>query len=207
MISTLRALHDPDVIQCFNVVLPLPGQGRSDPDADSCHPDDTEVESNLALFFRFTVELSSSRVWSQMQFAILIPQLLAIVWHESQEVRYEGLQQAKRIWQAILDAEAIVHDRPTAPQLPVPVKKCLQKCLTDLAWNRLQIARESYSVCRAADWSPGDSELRLFSHRLFARPCSTKSFLEDVFAHLSDLAKRHSKGMTMQRCLACNVVS
>ena len=180
--------------------MPLPGQERSDP--DDSHPDDSEAESNLALFLRFIVELSSSRVWSQIQFSMLIPQLLAILWHESQDVRKEGLQQAHRIWQAILDAEAIVYDRPTAPQLPAAVKKCLAKCLTDIAFNQLQIARESYSVCRAADWSPNDPELRLFSHRLFARPCSTKSFLEDVFAHLSDLSKRHAKGMTMQRCLA-----
>ena len=198
VLSTLRLLHDADVLACLDITLPLeaPGLGPSD-----TVDDDGSEQSRLELFFRFLYELGASRCWSQIQFSMLCPQFLAAIWHESMDVRAESLARARDIWKAVLAAEDVVYEKPDAPQESERIRKPLKKCLDDMGWNSLQIARESYSVARAAEWSPGDSQLRQLAHKLFARPCTTKHFLEDAFAHISDIAKRHMKGQTMQRSL------
>eukprot|EP00439_Symbiodinium_sp_Y106_P073461 s481_g13.t2 len=194
ILDTVQLLHDAEVLSCLDILIPVTAAF-----VVSEEQEDPEEQARLQLFFRFLCELCSARSWSQMQFATLCPQFLAVIFHDSLDVRQAGLAKAKEIWTAVLAAEKIVHDSPGAPLVSQPVKAKLATCLRELAWNQLLLARESFSVCRAGDWDHSFGQLRILGHRLFGRPTTTKHFLEDGFAHLSDIAKRHMKGQTMQR--------
>ena len=199
MQETLFLLQDTEVLNALQITLPL-----DMPDMDNLRrggdPAQSSAESErLALFFKFLCELSSSHCWSQMQFAMLVPQPLAAIWHDDLHLRTKALEWARIICDAVLAAEEIVYDMPGAPEISKATLAQLDRCLKDVGLNGLQLARESISVRRACQWNPADEQLRLLTHRLFARPPTTKHFLEDCFAHLADLSKRHMKGLTMQR--------
>ena len=196
----MQLFHDPDVIKCLDISIVLTATGqrvafdRNDPHA-------IEEQARLAKFFRFLYEVAAAHSWSQIQFAMFCPQFLAVTWQSSFDVRKDGLLRAKSLWDSMLQAEAVVFEKPHAPQLAKRVKAKVEQCMTDAAWNGLQISREAFSCCRASDWDPAAEEVRLLTHRLFGRPSTTKHFLEDAFAHISDISKRHMKGQTMQRRL------
>ena len=194
--KVLLTLHDGDVMERLQLQLPLAGSVSHHEEAGA-----EEEERRLGTLFCFIYELASSRCWSQIQFAMLCPQFLAVVWHEDLELRSHGLQRAKKIWQAVLEAEGVVYERPNSARVQRATLKQLRRCLDDCAWHQLQLSRESYAVCQKAGWRADDEQLRIMTHRLFARPCTTKHFLEDCFAHAADMSKRHAKGLVMQRCL------
>ena len=199
--QTLRSIHDADKIQRLGLVLPT-GLEISGHTGEQ-HQEASAGYQRLESFFTFLYELCSARCWSQIQFAMMCPQFLAICWHESRTARITGLAKAQSIWQAMLAAEGVAFELPGSPEVSKAVRKIVKQCLDDCAWHELQVSRESYSVCRAAHWQPADEQLRILTHRLFGRPCTTKYFLEDCFNHCSDLARRHAKGMVMQRLPHC----
>ena len=196
---TLCNVHDEDNLHRLRVTLPTPGFVLDD-SADFIARD----KELLQKFFTFNCELASIRCWSQMQFNVQIPQMLAMVHHESHDRRWQCMDHAHQTWEAVLAAERLVYQECDRAALR---KGGLRDCLKDLAWNQLQLSRESYSICKAASWDPTNEELRLFSFLLHGRPANTKFFLEDVFAHLADVARRHSKNETMQRCPFMNDVA
>ena len=204
MQRTLELLHEEDVIRRLGLEIPLAGAVPQPPGVPGAAGYDSEQKAGLARLeqlFSYLVELCSARCWSQIQFAMLCPQFLAIVHHDSLQVRGQGLNRARQIWDAVLAAEQIVFETPKSPTVSKATRVLVTQCLTDCAWNVLQVARESCSVCRKAKWSYQDRELRLLTERLFARPSTTKFFLEDCFNHCGDVARRHAKGMVMQRPL------
>ena len=200
VLQTASLLNDAEILRCLQITLPLQSHDMQTGEPVMLDENDSE-NKRLEVFWNYLCELCSSRCWSQVQFAMLVPQLLAVVWHESHEVRQEGLQRARAIWGAVLEAENLVYGTEPGDTVSKKTHKTIAKCLGDCAWHCLQLARESYSVCHSCSWNPADEQLRLLTHRLFARPCTTKHFLEDSFNHLADLARRHMKGQTMQRSL------
>ena len=134
-----------------------------------------------------------------MQFAMMVPQSLACVHHETADAREQGMERVKGMVESVLNTEdAFYHNQPAA--LPKTVKTRLNRLLKDLSWNALQLARECMGVCRACDYNCSDQELRLFTFMLFGRSANTKFFLEDVFNHVADMSRRHAKNHVMQRC-------
>ena len=193
-------MHDSENLRKLTVTLPTPDMHAVDASEDFVARD----KDLLQKLFRFSYELASIRCWSQMQFAVQIPHLLAMVHHENHDLRWEAMERADTTWQAFLLAERLVH----VDKDPQALRKGgLQDCLKEAAWHQLQLARESYCICRNAHWDPRDAELRLFSWLMYGRPANTKFMLEDVFAHLADISRRHAKNETMQRCLEPQVGS
>ena len=168
---------------------------------------DAEENERLEQFWKLLYEICSARCWSQVQYVMLVPNLLAIVWHENRDIRSEGLTRAQHIFDAVFAAETLVYGTQQGEtDASKRTVKEVERCLNDCAWNRLQLSREAFAVCRAAQFDHTDEQLRLLTHRLFARPATTKHMLEDSFGHMSDVAKRHMKGQTMQRLLGLSII-
>ena len=149
--------------------------------------------------FRFITNLCSFRAWSQVSFCMLLPQAFAVVHHENVEARQGLLQRVRNITEAVLRAEGVVFKMEGAAAVDELVRADLEKVLHDVGFHALQMAREGMGVASEAGWRADDAELRLWSFLVFARPCSTKFMLEDVFNHVSDVARRQSKNHTLQR--------
>ena len=79
------------------------------------------------------------------------------------------------------------------------VRESLGDCLFDLAWHKLQIARECIAVCESNNWRADGEDVRYLAFLLWAKPLNTKMYLEDTFAHTSSAIKRLAKNDKMQR--------
>ena len=151
----------------------------------------------LQTFMTFLVHLSAYRAWSQMQFAMMLPQALACVHHQSTTVRENGMTRIATIIEAVLRTERQVYD--PANRLAPRLKKRVIKLLQQMSWNALQLGREGMAICQACDCDSTDEELRLFTFLLFGRMANTKFFMEDCFNHVADMSRRHAKNHVMQR--------
>ena len=162
--------------------------------------DENELAHELQLLRRYSdlcIEISSARCWSQCQYMVCLPNVFCLVHHEEMEQRRRGLKLINKIWTAVLHAERFLQD----PASPADVKLALASIMTQMAWNKNQVAREIYLVCNAARWDPHDNEVRQMAFQLFGNPGNTKHFLEDAFSHLADVAKRFARHSKMSKIL------
>lgn len=187
-------LHDSATVEFLGVTLAVPTEGC---DEAWVH----EERKILRKFLTFLVTLCAFRAWSQMQFVMMMPQLLACVHHRTHIARDAGLGRARDLVKAVLAAE---HAAYTVPLKNKKLLSALQGLLKDLSWNALQLAREGMAICQQCDYNRTDPELRLFSWLVFGRLANTKYLLEDVFNHVADISRRHAKNHTMQRHLVSN---
>ena len=188
----LGLLHDDSALVKLGITFPL---GDEAVDGDSYW---IEGERNtLHTFMTFLVHLSSYRAWSQMQFAMMLPQALACVHHESNTAREDGMVRIDTIIEAVLRTERQVYDASST--LNPRLKKKVTKLLQQMSWNALQLGRESMAICSDCGCDSANEELRLFTFLLFGRMANTKFLLEDCFNHVSDISRRHAKNHTMQR--------
>ena len=202
--ASLCLIHNMDNLEKLGLSMPDSLPRGVDQLVDNELPWLADQRSTLKKFHEYTMQLSSFRAWSQVQFSTLVPQLLAGVHHVDRAQRISALGKLRTTWDAVLAAEAVVYRHAGHEDTPVTLHKMLSKLLDDVAWHRLQLSREIYSVAAAGNWSVDDQQLRLLSFLLWARPVQTKFVLEDIFAHLGDVAARHNKNQTMQRCLIVN---
>ncbi|CAE7810340.1 unnamed protein product [Symbiodinium sp. CCMP2592] len=149
-------------------------------------------------YFDYTMEICSARAWSQIQFVMLLPHNLSLVYHPNHQQRAPAMQHIKSICEATLQAEAVVTGQAESA-LDAAAKRVLRTCLTDMGWSQTQIGRECMAVLREARYDPTDDNLRLQAFLLHARPQNTKFHLEDTFAGLADVVKRNSKSAVMTR--------
>ena len=162
--------------------------------------DENELAHELQLLRRYSdlcIEISSARCWSQCQYMVCLPNVFCLVHHEEMEQRRRGLKLINKIWTAVLHAERFLQDSAS----PADVKLALASIMTQMAWNKNQVAREIYLVCNAARWDPHDNEVRQMAFQLFGNPGNTKHFLEDAFSHLADVAKRFARHSKMSKIL------
>ncbi len=136
-----------------------------------------------------------ARCWSQVIYTVCLPNLLSGIYHEKTEERDNTVRLIKRLWEAVLHAEQMSTDPTTSGS----VREALNTCLEDMAWNRGQVARESYQVLVNSGWDHQNEEVRKLCFYLFASPANTKHFLEDTFSHLADLVKRMARNLRMTK--------
>lgn len=151
----------------------------------------------LEKYAKLCIEIASARCWSQCQYTMCLPNVFSIVHHVDPDQRTTGLQFIKKLWEAVLKAEDALQDT----RIDASVRATLQQVMHDLGWNRGQVAREIYLICREGGWTPADSEVRKLSFLLFAPPANTKFFLEDCFSHLADVIKRIARNMKLSKNL------
>ena len=129
-----------------------------------------------------------------------VPNMFAIVHHESFEHRERGMNVLKRIWEAVLNAEKVL----SHPDTRADVRASLKQVLDHMAWHKGQVARELFLVCQQGEWKAGDQQIRQLGFYLFGTPANTKHFLEDTFAHLADIVKRMVRNCKISKNLICS---
>ena len=149
----------------------------------------------LEKYAKLCIEIASARCWSQSQYTMCLPNVFAIVHHVDPDQRTIGLQFIKKLWDAVLKAEDALQDT----RIDAAVRETLQQVMRDLGWNRGQVAREIYLICREGGWNAADSEIRQLGFLLFSPPANTKFFLEDCFAHLADVINRIARNMKLSK--------
>ena len=164
------SINDPETMKMLHIPLTA---GENDFGLD-VHKQILEKYSKLC------IEISSARSWSQCQYTICVPNMFAIVQHESFEHRERGMNVLKRIWEAALNAEKVL----SHPDTRADVRASLKQVLDHMAWHKGQVARELFLVCQQGEWKAGDQQIRQLGFYLFGTPANTKHFLEDTFAHL-----------------------
>ena len=184
------SINDPETMKMLHIPLTA---GENDFGLD-VHKQILEKYSKLC------IEISSARSWSQCQYTICVPNMFAIVHHESFEHRERGMNVLKRIWEAVLNAEKVL----SHPDTRADVRASLKQVLDHMAWHKGQVARELFLVCQQGEWKAGDQQIRQLGFYLFGTPANTKHFLEDTFAHLADIVKRMVRNCKISKNLICS---
>ena len=152
-------------------------------------------------YFNLLIELASARSWSQIMFSTHWPHSFASVFHPNPRTAQQLLNHQRQIFQAILQAENVVYGRAGDNPLPLTTKKIVKTMLDGVAFNQLQLVREMYLVCERAGWDVNHADIKALAHRCFGAPFNTKYNLEDLFAHLSSVAKLSSLATPMNKPL------
>ena len=87
------------------------------------------------LVHTFLIAIASARAWSQSMFSCLMPQLVAGALHPNPDVAQGTCAIMGRLTEAVLEAEKQASENPD-----------LKRCLADMAWNQLQLARELMKI-------------------------------------------------------------
>lgn len=175
-----------------------------------------EEKSRLETFWNLLVEVAASRSWSQTLFTTTIPAMFAGVLHPDKRTAENQLRHFKMTWDAVLKLESVFSASGgnfQALHTPLAAKKqtstdraiqrankCLGPRLADIAWNDWQLSRELYQMCAENQWQLCD-EIYQLARAIFGAPCQTKFELEDVFAHLSSVAKLSTLARPMNKSL------
>ena len=191
----MLSIRDPAVMKKLHITLPVPhAEALSDSQVEE-HPQLLQQLEVLKKYVSLCVEICSARSWSQVIYTVCLPNLLSGIYHEKMEERDNTVRLIRRLWEAVLHAEQMSIDPTTTGS----VLEALNTCLEDMAWNRGQLARESYQVLVNSGWDHQTEEVRKLCFYLFASPANTKHFLEDTFSHLADLVKRMARNLRMTK--------
>lgn len=105
------------------------------------------VQEELALtrmVYALLIHVSAARAWSQSMFSMCLPQVCAGMLHENPDAKQGSCNLMRRISDAILAAERKM------------AKPGLAQCLDQMAWHKLQVARELMKIgsepCRNLDY-------------------------------------------------------
>ena len=193
--NTLKLVDDPAALKRINITVP---QG-SLVMAEEEEPQWLRLEKvKLAEFWTLATEIASARSWSQTQFVMCQPHGFAASLHPDEQLANACLREQRRVWECVLIAERAVgpHSELSAGQ-----KQALTSLLQELAWNRIQISREVYLTAQESAWNAGDARIREQAKLLFSGQGNTKFDLEDVFAHLSQVARSSNSNTPMNKPL------
>ena len=195
VLETLRLAHSPAALRKFGVTV---AERSAAPPPDAELPAWVmEDKKTLAEFWELLLELASARAWSQVQFTICQPCSFVSALHRDTALADRSLQEHRRVWEAVLKAE-----RAVAGHLPPRKKEALTALLHNLAWNRLQLAREVFLVGTEGGWSSRDAQIREQAAVMAKGPTTTKFDLEDLFAHLVHVGRSSNSNTPMNKQLA-----
>ena len=121
----------------------------------------------------FAVTLAANIMWSNSQYWMSLPQLLATVMHTDRRLRSAAMSHIRKLVRAIVAAES--HKTESAT---------FRDCMNDLAWNKQQLAREAMALLLQSEFRDGSSEIRKLARRLYLGTPSTKDILENTFAFM-----------------------
>ncbi|OLP98168.1 hypothetical protein AK812_SmicGene19418 [Symbiodinium microadriaticum] len=108
VLDTAKLINDREILMRLQVRLPVQTVSMETGAPVLLQPDAEENE-RLEQFWKLLYEICSARCWSQVQYVMLVPNLLAIVWHENRDIRSEGLTRAQHIFDAVFAAETLVY--------------------------------------------------------------------------------------------------
>ena len=128
----------------------------------------------------FSFCLAEQVLWSNLQYWMSMPQLLASILHADRNVRNDGMQQAQKLTTAVVAAEDYVKSKD------VLNKALIEELLQDISWTTSQLARESMALLLQKNIK----QLTKLARRLYTGSPSTKDVLENCFAFLH--RKSHS---------------
>ena len=202
VMETLHLIHDSRALQAFNVTASMSATIVQDGDALESESWFLQETEQVATFWKLLVEISSARSWSQIQFTTLQPSALAVVLspdHGPNSFAQQALDQQRDTWLAVVKAERATASN--SKQLPPNAKNALSSVLQEMAWNRLQIAREAMVEAMSAGFQATDANLQQQARCLFNGPAQTKFDLEDLFAHLASVARSTNLPVAMNKPL------
>ena len=157
-------------------------------------PDWAQREAaTLQTCHEFAVSLASNVFWSNAKYWMAMPELIACTLSHSPEERESAMVHARALVEAVLAAEHHDCDDPT-----------WQLLLSDLAWQKQQLPRETMALCVQCGFSSQDVRLRKLAKRLYLGTATTKDILESTFAFLHRKATVHSTNFKMSD--ACKYV-
>ena len=196
--KTLKLIHDPAALRRFHVTI-SPGAPvlQEDPETSELRWYSEEARK-LQEFWTLLVELAAARAWSQCQYAHCLPNAFAVALHPNTLVADRSLREQRRTWLAVLQAERLVANGG----LEAGDQQLVKQLLVDIAWNRLQVAREIYLVGSEAGWSSQNPEVREQARLLCSGPANTKYGCEDVFAHLVSVGRASNMTVAMNKLSA-----
>ena len=161
----------------------------------------TEEKERLNVFFNLLVELASARAWSQMPFVNVPPYNFAAVLHEDSTIAQQHMEHCRVSWHAILAAESASSPGRRVDVLNRDVKKAVTDRLRDISFQSFQVTREVMALCEECGWKANHPSLQKLAQRMFGGPCETKFSLEDLFAHLTSVAKLSNLTTPFNKCL------
>ena len=196
-LRTVRLIHDPAALRRFGISISAlaPAAAAENP----LHEAEWFLDERRKIkeFFDLLIEVAAARSWSQVQFSVCQPEALAVVLHADQHLSEIALREQRQVWRAVLRAEHLLANGALEEADAAALKSLMQ----DLAWNNLQVARESYLVAEQCAWRPSDTRFRAQVSALLGGPCQTKFELEDLFAHLASVARASNLPVAMNKRL------
>ena len=121
----------------------------------------------------FASNLAEHILWSNLQYWLSIPQIIAGLLHKDRATRARIMEHAEKLVTALLKAENKVS--PSGQ---------LKELLQDLAWHKQQLPRETMALLLQHGFSDQNTEVVKLAKRLYTGSPSTKDFLENSFAWL-----------------------
>ncbi len=177
--ETLHLVNDGSMIDLLGL-LPQPSNSkgtllRTDPKIQ-------DEKKLLDQYFRFIVELSANRAWSQSFWTLSFPYALAGLYATYESDRHRTQMLCSRLAAGIIKLEDLLAKSwPRNPRL--------EKLRNDLGTCDSQLVREIFMMGIPKQFSWKDPELRELCFGLFGGPGTTKDALESAFNHLKDSVK------------------
>ncbi|CAE7909655.1 unnamed protein product, partial [Symbiodinium necroappetens] len=144
VMKTLNLIHDPRALRRFGTTISPSAPVVTDDDPRAATQWFCSERRKLDDFWSLLTEIASARVWSQIQFATCVPNTLVAALHANSAVANESLQEQRRTWAAVLHTEKLLANQKLEPG----IHESLLNLMNDMAWNRLQVARETFLVCQ-----------------------------------------------------------
>ena len=193
-------LHDTDVLQSFGITTDCSGPPICVEDLHQSESGEAWITTEKQLlydFWVFIVEISAARCWSQSLFSDCLPNCFPAVLDKRPHVAQGHMDYQKKLWRAIIAAEALVNDPKVAKRTKLAVKQILD----DIAWNNIQLARELCLICSIGNWDAKHELIQEVALAMTGSPQNTKYDLEDGFAHLASLSKVWNQSSAMNKSL------
>ena len=130
IVESLRLLESKEVFQKL-------GMETSGARVAGDRQNESWVQEEMALtrmVYTLLIHISAARAWSQTMFSMCLPQLCAGMLHENPDAKQGSCNLMRRISDAILGAERKM------------AKPGLAQCLEQMAWHKLQVARELMKI-------------------------------------------------------------
>ena len=141
---------------------------------DQCMQHDIDITDKAC---KFATHLAANYGWGEMLHYYTLPLAATSLIAKDVADREKGMKHLKRLVEAIIHAEELVHTNPS-----------IQPLLTDLAFTEEPFAREIMILLKRSDYSLESelaTELQAAMVKLNSGSSSTKEILESTFAHLS----------------------
>ena len=157
---------------------------------DETHSDDIALTEKAA---RFSTHLAANYGWGEMLHYYTLPLAATSLIAQNVEDRERGMRHLKRVIDAIIKAEEMVHTNPS-----------IQPLLRDIAFVEETLAREIMILLKRAEFSlDTDSarEVQAAMVKFNSGSSSTKEILESTFAHLSYCVSASNKNKVVSPSL------